>query len=204
MRDFLQSLVIAREGRRHPRLALPVRLALQVVVEERLHLEGRLRIQRVAEDPAEIHLPGSDLLFQREGELRSKLLIDRDASLHALENRPEELLLEAVHLDEAELLEVLRRRLSALASPHTVNGVVPPELILGDVLLPGLAVVLPVDVVVAIHRRLEGERLRQPAERRVVGDHRVLGDMRDEVPVAVGILAVVEEVLASDPDVRVG
>ena len=157
----------------------------------------------MAEDVLEVVLALGHLFHQLVAQLGALALVDLDAALHALEDRPEELLLELIHWLEAQLGDGAGGLLADFPRVHTVGAVVDPALRLGDARVNHLAVVLPILEVVAVHGGLESEGLGQAAKRRVVADHRVLRAARDEVPMAVGVLRVVQTVLPADLHARV-
>ena len=132
------------------------------------------------------------------------LFVYLDATLHALQYGPEELLLEGVNAFHAEGGDGGGALLAHLPGIHAVSAVVDPALALGDAHVHDLAVVLPVLEVVAVHGSLEGQGLGQAAKGGVMADHRVLRTAGDKVPMAVSVLRIVQTVLPADLDARVG
>lgn len=63
---------------------------------------------------------------------------------------------------------------------------------------------LPIDIVIAVKRRLEVKALLHPSEHRMMRNHSVHLHVRNEVPPTIGMLTVVQEILSSHPDLRVG
>ena len=131
-------------------------------------------------------------------------LVNADTTLHSGQDGVEHGLLEVVDGVESHGGDHLLLDFRDLAGVDGILAVVRPELILPHVLRPGLPVVLPVKVVVAVHGGLVIKGFWKPCEGRVVGDHRVLDSVGDEVPVAVDVLCIVEAVLPVYQTILVG
>ena len=86
----------------------------------------------------------------------------------------------------------------------SVLAVVSPELILAGFRIPLLALVLPVQVVLAVHGGKEVQALLQVREQGMLGEHGVALEAGEEVKVAVEVLRVVGEILADNLAVGVG
>ena len=126
-----------------------------------------------------------------------------NASDHGFENRHKQALLVRVNFLEVHDLSGLLKDLAGFARVDTILKVVSPALFLrhvgGD-----LAFILPVNVPIAVEGGNESQALGERTEHAVLGDHRILAVLRDEVPVALDVLSIVQAVLPAHPDVGVG
>ena len=92
-----------------------------------------------------------DFIHQGHGELSTALVVDAQATVHRAEDRPEEALLEVMDLTQAHGVDVPLLDFVDFEGDNSVLAVVAPELVFAGLLVPGLAIVFPVDVVLAVH-----------------------------------------------------
>ena len=157
----------------------------------------------MAEDSLEVGFPVAGGSFKLVGHDALRCWIKANTVVHRLEGAVEEVLLELVHGGEFEALNRFAHYVVDLVSANTVYTTVLPELVLTYLGVPVAAIILPVDVVLAVERGLVVQCLWQRAERSVVRDHRIPPEPSYEAPPAVSVLSIVEVVLVHNPRVWV-
>ena len=92
-----------------------------------------------------------NFFLQGEGEVPSAGSVHAQATVHGVEDWPEQALLEIVDLAEAHLVDGGLLGGVDLESDYSIFAVVRPQLILAGFGVPLLAFVFPVQVVLAVH-----------------------------------------------------
>ena len=199
----MQDLGVERFDLAHAGL---LRLDPHLVVEEVLHLRRRARVEVLPGDVVEKLLSLGRSVEKFDREFLALGGVDPDPAEHETKGGPPE----AGHAFGVERPADGVGREQGGQRGHGFEGVAAvPAVVLEElgVVFRGFAVVFqvvfPILVEVAVDGRDDVEGFRQGRKEKVLRDHRVVANPRDDAPLGGEVLRVVVEVLPDDADVRV-